>query len=207
MRTPAKYAATIAAAGLLAACGINTDPPGAQVQPTPGAAETTGPDRDASGDQGVTTADDVFGPGCDQLPGDANAPVGEAAGGTPALGRLTEALRTAGLADVLNDRDAAYTVFAPSNAAFDALPGGPEQVLGAPRDELADILLYHVVPERHDAESLTVKQRLITAQGAELRISGDGNDLVVGGRARVVCANVPTANATVFIIDSVLAPP
>lgn len=161
----------------------------------------------------------MFGPGCAQVPTDPadegsvqgmiDDPVGTAASNNPLLTKLTGAVQAAGLVDTLNDPNAQYTVFAPADPAFDALP--PEQLDAlltdpAQRGMLTDVLTYHVVPQRMDAEGLARAGTLDTVQGGQVTIEGSGEDLTVNG-ANVLCGNVPTANATVFVVDQVLMPP
>ncbi len=166
---------------------------------------------------GVTDIDDIFGPACDQVPteGEGSAqgmiddPVGTAASNNPLLTTLTQALQAAGLVDTLNDPEASYTVFAPANSAFEALPAGTvDQLLQDPQGKLTTILTYHVVPERYDAESLVTMGEVQTVQGDTLQISGTPEAPVIdqSEQANVLCGNIPTANATVFVIDKVLMP-
>lgn len=166
---------------------------------------------------GVTPAGEVYGPGCNQVPtsgegsveGMADDPVATAAGNNPLLSRLAEAVRAAGLTDTLNDPNASYTVFAPANSAFEALPPGTlDQVLADPKGRLTDILTYHVVPQRYDAQGLSEAGTVTTVQGTELTVAGEPDFLVVDQQeqASVLCGNIDTANATVFVIDKVLMP-
>jgi uncharacterized surface protein with fasciclin (FAS1) repeats len=186
--------------------------PPAAVTPTPA------PSGSAAAEQGVTTISDIYGPACAQVPteGEGSAegmvddPVATAAGNNPLLSTLATAVEAAGLVDTLNDPDAAYTVFAPANSAFEALPAGTlDQLLADPQGQLTDILTYHVVPERYDAAGLAAAGTVTTVQGDELVISGEATELVIDEQeqAAVLCGNIPTANATVFVIDKVLMPP
>lgn len=216
-----------AAALTLSACGGQGTggPESDQAAPPPAADapeqgdDTAGSSPDGAGSQqGRTTADDVFGPGCADVPSDPadpgsvqgmlDDPVGVAAGNNPLLTKLTAAVQAAGLQDTLNDTEAQYTVFAPADPAFDAIP--PEQLDGmlndpAQKQQLADVLTYHVAAERMTADELAEAGTVDTQQGEQLRVEGSGEDLTVNG-ARVLCGNVPTANATVFVIDEVLMP-
>ena len=82
-------------------------------------------------------------------------------------------------------------------------------MLADPRGALTDILTYHVVPQRYDTAGLARAGTVTTVQGAPLTISGEPGSLVIDEQqpARVLCSNIPTANATVFVIDTVLMPP
>jgi uncharacterized surface protein with fasciclin (FAS1) repeats len=74
--------------------------------------------------------------------------------------------------------------------------------------ELRKLLSHHIVPKRYDAHGLLAVGTVYTLDGSPLTISGDGLDLSIGNQhAHVLCGGIPTANATVFIIDHVLAPP
>ncbi|MGH3795577.1 MAG: fasciclin domain-containing protein [Pseudonocardiaceae bacterium] len=172
---------------------------------------------------GVTTTSDIAGPGCSQIP--ANGPgsaqdmvddrVAAAATHDPLLSTLVSAVTAAKLGDTLNSAEA-VTVFAPINSAFDALPPGTLLVLTSARDadqptsQLSKLLTTHVVGARYDAKGLLKAGTVTSLQGSTLTIGGTApNALTVssgGVTAKVVCGNIPTANATVFLIDTVLKP-
>ncbi|MCR3722501.1 MULTISPECIES: fasciclin domain-containing protein [Prauserella salsuginis group] len=167
---------------------------------------------------GMTTADDVFGPGCSQVPTDPNDegsvqgmvddPVGTAASNNPLLTKLTAAVKAAGLVDTLNKQDANYTVFAPADPAFGAIPADQlDALLNDPekKDDLTKTLTFHVVPERMDAAGLVEAGSVESVEGGDVKIGGTADAPTVNG-AKVLCGNVPTANATVFVIDEVLQP-
>lgn len=97
-----------------------------------------------------------------------------------------------------------YTVFAPTNAAFDKLPAATIDQLKTDAKLLSSILTYHVIagqasPSRIDGTHQTL-------QGADLTVIGARDDLMVNN-AGLVCGGVHTANATVYMIDTVLMPP
>ncbi|MEU6131943.1 fasciclin domain-containing protein [Saccharopolyspora sp. NPDC047091] len=203
---------TAALALALTACGQGQQDDAPAAQP-PAPAPAPAPAAD-----GVTTADDVFGPGCSQVPTDPNDPgsvqgmiddpVGTAASNNPLLTKLTAAVQAAGLGDTLNKGDANYTVFAPADPAFDAIPADTLNAMltdPAQKQQLTDLLTYHVVPQRMDADGIAQAGKLPTAQGDELTVEGSGDNLKING-ASVLCGNVPTANATVFVVDKVLMP-
>ncbi len=227
MRTYRRRATAIASAAtlglLLSACGgaQEDSAPAQENAPTqeqaPADEQQAPPAQDdmATGG-GVTTAEDAYGPGCAQVPtegegsveGMIDDPVGSAAGNNPLLTKLTAAVGAAGLGDTLNQADAEYTVFAPADPAFDELP--PEQLDAllndpAQQQQLSDILTYHVVPQRMTADQIAQTGTLETVQGRQLMTEGEGEGMTVNG-ANVLCGNVPTANATVFVIDQVLMP-
>lgn len=172
----------------------------------------------APGGMGVTTTADIFGPACNQVPtsGEGSAegmvddPVGTAASNNPLLTTLVAAVTAANLGDTLNSAEA-LTVFAPFNGAFEALPPGTVETLttapdaAQPTSQLSQILTYHVVGERMDAEGIVSAGSLPSLQGGEITVTGTPDAPVVNG-ATVLCGNIPTANATVFVIDQVLMP-
>ena len=139
--------------------------------------------------------------------GMADDPVGTAASNNPLLSTLVAAVDAAGLVDTLNS-GGPFTVFAPINTAFAKIdPATLEGVL-ADTDALTGILTYHVVPEQLSGADLVAGGTFATVNGAELTVADVGGTIVVnGGAAAVLCGDVPTANATVFLIDSVLMPP
>nr|WP_221472699.1 fasciclin domain-containing protein [Amycolatopsis umgeniensis] len=168
----------------------------------------------ASGD-GVTTNADVFGPACSQLPqGSAPGsldsmgpqPVASAASTNPLLTKLVAAVKATDLVDTLNSQQA-ITVFAPADPAFAALGDAKFNELAGKPAELAPILQYHVVGKRYDAKGLESAKSLesLNTAGGPLKIEGSGDNLTVNG-AKILCGNIPTKNATVFVIDKVMTP-
>jgi uncharacterized surface protein with fasciclin (FAS1) repeats len=171
---------------------------------------------DASGTTGSSTGTDpaaqTFGSACGAVPksgpgsftGMATAPVASAASANPVLSTLVTAVQKAGLVDTLNSQKA-ITVFAPTNDAFSAIPPKALKGVLADKQELTKVLTYHVVAGKIAPDQLAGTHK--TLEGDTLKISGSGQDFTVGSQqASVVCGNVPTANATVYIIDSVLMP-
>jgi uncharacterized surface protein with fasciclin (FAS1) repeats len=163
-------------------------------------------------------AADLVGPGCADyaalhpsgpasVNGMAQDPVATAASNNPLLSTLTAALSgklnpNVNLVDTLNNGQ--YTVFAPTNAAFDKLPAATLDELKTNSDMLKSILTFHVV--QGQASPAKVDGTHKTLQGADLNVTGQGNDLKVN-TAGLVCGGVHTANATVYMIDTVLTPP
>ncbi len=120
---------------------------------------------------------------------------------------LAAALQAANLVDTLKG-DGPFTVFAPTDDAFRALPAGTVERLLRPenRAELARILTYHVVPGRVTSDQLAGQQvRPNTVAGARLRI--DARQGVSVNDARVVQADVAASNGVIHVIDRVLLPP
>jgi uncharacterized surface protein with fasciclin (FAS1) repeats len=154
-----------------------------------------------------------FGPGCAAVPADpANAgsfesmgkvPVATAASGNPLLSTLVSAVKKADLVDSLNSADG-ITVFAPTNDAFGKIPKADLDKVLADKKTLTSVLTYHVVPGKLTPQDLAGTHT--TLQGEDLTVTGSGESFMVGDAASVVCGNVQTANANVYIIDSVLMP-
>ncbi len=186
----------------------------AQAAPNPGVTAPPG--------SGVTKTSDIFGPVCDSIPkegpgsaqGMVNDPVATAASHNPLLTTLTKAVTAAKLEDTLNSAPA-LTVFAPADAAFKAYevnnPGVINQLTTAPDatspdGKLAKILKYHVVGQRYDSVGIIQAGTLDSLDGAKIKIGGTAEAPTVNG-AQMLCGNIPTKNATVFVISQVLSPP
>ncbi|MFF3176079.1 fasciclin domain-containing protein [Streptomyces sp. NPDC057900] len=157
--------------------------------------------------------DKPFGPGCASVPksgsgsfdGMAKDPVATAASHNPALSTLVTAVKKAGLVDTLNNAQN-ITVFAPTNDAFAKVPKADLDKLLADKAELTKVLTYHVVGERLAPKQLD-KGSFETLEKGKLTTSGSNMEYTVNDSSKVVCGNVQTANATVYIVDSVLMPP
>jgi uncharacterized surface protein with fasciclin (FAS1) repeats len=162
---------------------------------------------------GTTTTSSDFGSGCASVPksgagsftGMSTAPVATAASANPLLSTLVTAVKKAGLVDTLNSASG-ITVFAPDNAAFAKIPAATLSKVLANKAELTKILTYHVVAGRYTPAQLAAGTPLKTLEGATVSPSMMGGTYEVNS-ADVVCGNVQTANATVYIINTVLMPP
>ena len=205
-RRLAAAAMLVSAPFALAACGSSSSTTASSTQ-APAASSPASPSADT-----VTAADQVFGAGCAAVPtdgpgsfnGKAVDPVATAASNNPALSTLVTAVKKAGLVDTLNSADG-ITVFAPTNDAFAALPKATlDKALGDPKGLLTTVLTYHVVAGKLSPEQLAGTHK--TLQGGTITVAGSGADFTVNGNAKVVCGNVPTGNATVYLIDNVLLP-
>ena len=192
----------------LAACGQGED-----AEPTSaGATGMATPTAMASSAAGTTTAAE-FGAGCAAVPADpsnagsfqamAQVPVATAASGNPLLKTLVTAVKQADLVDSLNSAPE-LTVFAPVDDAFGKIPKADLDKVLADKKQLSDILTYHAVPGRLAPADLAGNHK--TLQGGELTVVGSGESFTVNDNAAVICGNVQTANATVYIIDTVLMP-
>lgn len=203
---------TAAAAALaLAACSSNDQPSASPATTSMSAPAPAGAPMAA----GVTTNADVFGPACGMLPqGSAPGsldsmgpqPVASAASTNPLLTKLVAAVKATNLVDPLNSSPS-ITVFAPADDAFKALGDAKFQELASKPDTLAPILKYHVLGKRYDAKGLESAKMADTldTDGGQLKFEGTGDNLTVNG-AKILCGNIPTSNATVFVIDKVLTP-
>jgi uncharacterized surface protein with fasciclin (FAS1) repeats len=135
----------------------------------------------------------------------ADQAVAAAAAQNAQLSTFVAALRASDLGLAL-DAKPALTVFAPANIAFGKLPKRTlDALLGDPSGRLSRVLQYHVVLGRLTPDHLAGAHT--TLEGEALTVAGSGADYTINGRADVVCGNVPTLNATVYIIDEVLMPP
>jgi uncharacterized surface protein with fasciclin (FAS1) repeats len=154
-----------------------------------------------------------FGPGCASVPasgagsfsGMSTAPVATAASANPLLSTLVAAVKAAGLVDTLNSASS-ITVFAPDNAAFAKIPAATLDKLLKDKAELTKILTYHVAAGRYTPAQLASGTTIKTLEGGTVTPAMSNGTYAVNG-ANVVCGNVQTANATVYIIGTVLMPP
>ena len=155
-------------------------------------------------------ADGPFGPGCAGVPtsgegsveGMADDPVATAASNNPLLKTLTAAVEAAGLVDTLNSAEN-LTVFAPTDDAFAAIPKKDLNALLKDKKALTAVLTHHVIGERLSPEDVAGDHE--TLAGDMLTVEGEGENFTIGD-ATVVCGNVQTANATVYVVDQVLMP-
>ena len=153
-----------------------------------------------------------FGSGCSAVPktgagsfsGMSTAPVATAAAANPVLSTLVTAVEKAGLVDTLNSAKG-ITVFAPDNAAFAKIPSATLDKLLANKAELTKILTYHVASAQVTPAQFGAGQAIKTLEGGTVKPAMSGGTYMVNG-ASVVCGDVHTANATVYIINSVLMP-
>jgi uncharacterized surface protein with fasciclin (FAS1) repeats len=131
---------------------------------------------------------------------------------------LVAAVKAAGLVETLQGKGP-FTVFAPTNAAFDALPAGTVETLLKPENKqmLTSILTYHVVAGKIDSNELLKKIKegngkaeLVTVAGGKLWASLDGNNVKIwdekGGSASVTIKDVYQSNGVIHVVDTVLMP-
>lgn len=207
---------TIAALALASAAAF-----GLSACSTAPAAETTKPETSMSPSmQAMDPAADLVGPGCSAY-ADANPTgggsitgmsqdlVAQAASNNPLLTTLVAAVSgklnpDVNLVDTLNGSE--FTIFAPVDSAFAKLDPATIESLKDPANAalLSSILTYHVVPGQIAPDQIDGTQN--TVNGATLTVTGSGDNIMVND-AKVVCGGVHTANATVYLIDTVLMPP
>jgi uncharacterized surface protein with fasciclin (FAS1) repeats len=223
-RTASAGVAIIALSMGMAACGSDDDSAGDSTGTTTSSSSApmesdspmTSDSPSMSGDASGSTADaaaQTFGDGCSAIPtsgkgsfnGMVTDPVATAASNNPLLKTLVAAVTQAGLADTLNAAPA-LTVFAPTDDAFAKIPAAQLKKVLADKATLTAILSHHVVEGKLDPSQVVGTHK--TLNGDTITIDGDATSgmTVDGGTANVICGNIPTANATVYVIDSVLMP-
>ncbi|MFD7529874.1 MULTISPECIES: fasciclin domain-containing protein [unclassified Streptomyces] len=179
--------------------------------------KASAPAAGSSDDMGGSTAsasgmDQPFGPACSAVPkngagsfdGMSKDPVATAASNNPALSTLVSAVKKAGLVDTLNNAQD-ITVFAPTNDAFKKIPKATLDEVLNDKAQLTKILTYHVVGQKLAPKDLE-NGSFDTLEKSKVMTSGSGESYTVNDSAKVVCGNVKTANANVYIIDTVLMP-
>ena len=207
-RTGGLAAAALTLSLGLAACG-------GEEEPTTGSDATT-QSQDSTQEESEPMEEDAsaqtYGAGCAQVPTDgagsfngmATAPVASAASANPLLKTLVAAVTEAGLVEPLNSAPK-LTVFAPADPAFAAIPKKDMTAVMSDKQMLGSILKHHVVGEQISPDQLSGEFE--TLNGDKLTINGSGEQATIGDeKANVLCGNVPTANATVYVIDTVLMP-
>lgn len=213
LRRTAPLAALALTATLgLAACGDDADDSGAGSDTNSSSSPAEMPSESASEAAMGSASAQTFGAGCSAIPADgagsldgmATEPVATAASANPLLKTLVAAVGQAKLVDTLNAADG-ITVFAPTDDAFAQIPKKDLNAVLADKPTLTKILTYHVVPGELSPDQVAGTHD--TLEGGKLTVTGSGEDFTVGdGDAAVLCGNVPTANATVYVIDGVLMP-
>ena len=201
IRRTATAAAALSLAFGLAACGSGNTTNGDSA-----AGSSSSSMKSPAADAGAQT----FGPACGAIPktgagsfdGMVQDPVATAASNNPLLSTLVTAVKKAGLVNTLNSAPG-LTVFAPTNDAFAKLPKATLAKVLADKALLARILTHHVVAGQLDPKAIVGSHTTLAKDG--VTVSGDTSGMTVDG-AKVLCGNIPTANATVYVIDSVLMP-
>lgn len=127
--------------------------------------------------------------------------------GNDNLKTLVAAVKAGGLVETLKG-NGPFTVFAPTDEAFAALPKGTLEMLLKPenKDKLVAILTYHVVPGKVMSTDLSNGQKAKTVQGEKVSVSIRGGSVRISG-AKVIAADVKAKNGVVHVIDKVILPP
>lgn len=213
----AGLALVLGSAFALTACSGGTTSGGTTTE------ESTAPSMEASPSMSASSsamdpAANLVGPGCadyaaavpsgaGSVAGMAADPVAVAASNNPLLTTLTAAVSgqlnpNVNLVDTLNGAE--FTVFAPTDEAFGKIDAATIDTLKTDSDLLTKILTYHVVPGQITPDNIDGEQT--TVEGQAVTVAGSGDSITVND-ANVICGGVQTANATVYLIDSVLMPP
>ena len=213
----AALAAALALPLALVACGsTETASPGAgatsAAAPSSSAPSMTSSSPMMTPSESASMSDMPFGAACSAVPktgkgsfdGMSADPVATAASNNPLLSTLVTAVKTAGLVDTLNTAES-ITVFAPTNDAFAKIDPATLKKVLADKKTLTAILTEHVVGQRLSPDMVAGEfDTLNPKQG--VTVEGSGDEFTVNGSAKVLCGNVQTSNATVYIIDTVLLP-
>lgn len=169
----------------------------------------------ASSSTAAAATNGPVGAGCGQLPAAtvqamAGVPAVTAASSDPQLSQLLQAVTAASLVDTLNGTSN-ITVLAPANSAFQAVPADQLKALLADTARLTAVLTHHVVagrltPARLTGQLTTLDNDRVTVTGTGQGLTISGDQTLSGQPAHLVCGNLQTANATVYVIDQVLKP-
>ncbi|WNV75343.1 fasciclin domain-containing protein [Geodermatophilus sp. DSM 44513] len=213
MTRTAIHRAPLAAAAVLA---LSLPGCGSDVPATAGSTPATA----ASAEAAPPAPTGPFGDGCPALPAEgpgsaaalAGAPAATAMATVPELGATTGAVRAAALSASL-DATADLTVLAPVDAAFAAVPRAALDPLLADTPRLTALVTHHVIARRLTPGELAGTHT--TLAGGQVTVDGAGDTYTIGADqtllgaadATVVCGNVATLNATVYLLDQVLTPP
>lgn len=214
----AGLALVLGSAFALTACSGGTTSGGSTTE------ESTAPSMEASPSMSASSsamdpAANLVGPGCadyaaavpsgaGSVEGMAADPVAVAASNNPLLTTLTAAVSgqlnpNVNLVDTLNGGE--FTVFAPVDDAFAKIDSATIETLKTDTDLLTKILTYHVVPGQIAPDEIDGTHA--TVEGQDVTVAGSGDAITVNGTSNVICGGVQTANATVYLIDTVLMPP
>ncbi|MER6939892.1 fasciclin domain-containing protein [Nocardioides sp. NPDC127514] len=189
----------------LSACGSEDTASGSDSGSKTSETTEAAPENEEAGSQ-------TFGEGCKLIPADgagsfngmSTAPVASAASANPLLKTLVTAVGEAELVDTLNSADA-LTVFAPTDDAFKKIPKADLDAVLADKATLTKVLTHHVVAGQLSPDEVAGEHE--TLAGDMITVEGEGEEFTVGKEnAKVLCGNIPTANATVYVVDTVLMP-
>jgi uncharacterized surface protein with fasciclin (FAS1) repeats len=213
LRTGGMALAALTLSTGLAACGSGEPAQSSSGSDSSDTEET--PMDDQESDMGGDEMDPMaatYGPACGDVPqsgdgsfeGMATAPVASAASANPLLTTLVKAVGAADLVDPLNSAPE-LTVFAPANPAFEPIPKKDLDALLKDQKTLTAVLTHHVVPQKIAPEDLSGEFETLNKD--TITINGSGETATIGDeKATVLCGGIQTANATVYVIDTVLMP-
>lgn len=203
---------TLAGAFALSACSMGGSTAEESMDPAPQASETMAPEET------MDPAANLVGAGCadyaaavpdgaGSVQGMSQDPVAVAASNNPLLTTLVSAVSgelnpDVNLVDTLNGGE--FTVFAPVDEAFAKIDAATIETLKTDSELLTSILTYHVVEGQIEPSDIAGMHT--TLNGADLEVTGSGDEWMVND-AMVICGGVQTANAVVYLVDSVLMPP
>jgi uncharacterized surface protein with fasciclin (FAS1) repeats len=202
--------AAVATFGLAACSSGSSSDSGSSMEPSSAPTESMAADpaADLVG-SGCAAYADAVPDGAGSVAGMSADPVAVAASNNPLLTTLTAAVSgqlnpDVNLVDTLNGSE--FTVFAPVDDAFKKIDAATIDSLKTPEGAamLTSILTYHVIPGQIAPSDIDGDQT--TVEGGTVKVEGSGDNITVNG-AKVICGGVKTANATVYLIDSVLMPP
>lgn len=196
----------------LAACG-GDDADTSADEPTTTASTSEEPTEEPMAGETADPGAQTFGEGCAAIPADgagsfngmATEPVASAASANPLLKTLVAAVTEAGLVDTLNSAEG-ITVFAPTDDAFAKIPKKTLNAVLADKKTLTAILTHHLIPKQLSPEDLagshqTLNKDELLVEGSDEAFTADAEE-----KATIICGNIPTANATVYVIDTVMMP-
>ena len=198
----------------LAACGDDAESATGSASSSSESPAEEAPSDDMTEEAAASEAGaQTFGEGCAAVPEDgagsfdgmATEPVATAASANPLLTTLVSAVKQAGLVDTLNSAEG-ITVFAPTDDAFAKIPAKTLEGVLKDKKTLTAILTHHVVGEQLAPEDLAGTHQ--TLNNDELVVEGSGEKFTADTeeRAEIICGNIPTANATVYVVDTVMMP-
>lgn len=210
-------AAVLSMIAIVGLAGCSADGGTDEEEMTPPVEQTAPEDEGMVDEMTMDPAANLVGPGCEayaaEVPDGAGSiegmsadPVAVAASNNPMLTMLVSAVSgelnpDVDLVDTLNSDE--FTVFAPVDDAFAEIDEDTIDTLSTDADMLTSILTYHVVPGQIAPDD--IEGTHTTVQGSDVEVMGSGDEIMVDD-ANVICGGVQTANATVYLIDSVLMP-
>jgi uncharacterized surface protein with fasciclin (FAS1) repeats len=132
--------------------------------------------------------------------------IAEIAAADTSFSTLVTALSAAKLVETLKGTGP-FTVFAPKNAAFAALPAGTlETLLANPEGDLKEILLYHVVSGSVKADAVVKLTKAATVNGKDVTIEVKDGSVILNGKVKVIATDIAASNGVIHVIDGVLLP-